>query len=44
MEGQYYTTIRDTFSRFNTEKEEKRLFLYSREKPASIYALKILKM
>jgi hypothetical protein len=26
MEGQYYTNIRDTFSCFNTENEEKRLF------------------
>jgi hypothetical protein len=26
MEGQYYTTIRDIFSCFNTENEEKRLF------------------
>jgi hypothetical protein len=37
MEGQYYTTIRDIFSCFNTENEEKRLFLYSRGKLACIY-------
>ena len=36
MEGQYYTNIRDTFSCFNAENEEKRLFFIFKGK-TSIY-------